>query len=161
MEERGSAASRIFNSYGEYCDYEGTAQVVPSLIRKAIKYPDEEFVVWGDGSQTRNLIYIQDCIDALLKMEEKASYPPLILNVGNEKTITVRELAETIVKVSGKKIKIKYDKSKLVGPLSRIPYTAKARKILGWSANSSLEVGIRKKFDWMKQRLVNYDELAS
>jgi GDP-D-mannose 3',5'-epimerase len=152
MEECKSAVARIFNAYGEYCEYEGTAQVVPALIRKAVRYPDEEFVVWGDGSQTRNLIYIQDCIDALLKMEEKASYPPLILNVGNEKTITIRELAETIVKVSGKKIKIRYDKLKPVGPLSRIPSTGKARQILGWSATSSLEIGIRKTFDWMKQQ---------
>ena len=47
MEERESAASRIFNAYGEYCEYEGTAQVVPALIRKAIRYLEEEFVVWG------------------------------------------------------------------------------------------------------------------
>jgi GDP-D-mannose 3',5'-epimerase len=161
MEECRSAVARIFNAYGEYCEYEGTAQVVPALIRKAIRYPDEEFVVWGDGTQTRNLIYIQDCIDALLKMEEKASYPPLILNVGNEKTTTIRELAETIVKVSGKRIEIRYDKSKPVGPLSRIPSTSKARQILGWSSTSSLEVGIRKTFDWMKQRLIGDGKLAS
>jgi GDP-D-mannose 3',5'-epimerase len=161
MEECRSAAARIFNAYGEYCEYEGTAQVVPALIRKAIRYPEEEFVVWGDGSQTRNLVYIQDCIDALLKMEEKASYPPLILNVGNEKTTTIRELAKTIVKVSGKKIEIRYDKSKPVGPLSRIPSISKARQILGWSVNSSLEIGIRKTFDWMKQRLVDDDKLDS
>jgi len=74
MEECKSAAARIFNAYGEYCEYESTAQVVPALIRKAIRYPGEEFVVWGNGSQTRNLIYIQDCVDALLKVEEKASY---------------------------------------------------------------------------------------
>jgi GDP-D-mannose 3',5'-epimerase len=161
MEECRSAAAQIFNAYGEYCEYEGTAQVVPALIRKAIKYPEEELLVWGDGRQTRNLIYIQDCIDALLKMEEKASYPPLILNVGNEKTTTIKELAETIVKVSGKRIEIKYDKSKPVGSLSRIPSTSKARKILGWSANSSLEVGIRKTFDWMKRRLIGDDKLTS
>jgi GDP-D-mannose 3',5'-epimerase len=161
MEECRSAVARIFNAYGEYCEYESTAQVVPALIRKAIKYPEEEFVVWGDGTQTRNLVYIKDCVDALLKMEEKASYPPLILNVGNERTTTIRELAETIVKVSGKKIEIKYDKSKPVGPLSRIPSTSKARQILGWSANSSLEIGIRKTFDWMKQRLIGDGKLAS
>jgi GDP-D-mannose 3',5'-epimerase len=160
MEECRSAVARIFNAYGEYCEYDGTAQVVPALIRKAIRYPEEEFVVWGNGSQTRNLIYIQDCIDALLKMEEKASYPPLILNVGNEKTTTISELAETIVKVSGKKIEIRYDKSKPIGPLSRVPYTAKARQILGWSATSSLDDGIRKTFDWMKQQIIGTDRLS-
>jgi nucleoside-diphosphate-sugar epimerase len=109
-------------------------------------------VVWGDGSQTRNLIYIQDCIDALLKMEAKASHPPLVLNVGNEKTTAIRELVETIVKASGKNIEIRYDRSKPVGPLSRIPSTAKARQILGWSCTTSLEIGIRKTFDSMEQQ---------
>jgi len=47
MEECRSVIAKIFNAYGEYCEYEGTAQVVPALIRKAIKYPEEEFVVWG------------------------------------------------------------------------------------------------------------------
>jgi GDP-D-mannose 3',5'-epimerase len=160
-EECRSASARIFNAYGEYCECEGAAQVVPALIRKAIRYPEEEFVVWGDGSQTRNLIYIQDCIDALFKMERKASYPPLVLNVGNEKTTTISELAGTIVKVSGKKIEIRYDKSKLVGSLNRIPSTSKAWQILRWSCNSSLEIGIRKTFDWMEQRLIGDNELAS
>ena len=114
----------------------------------------------GGGSQTRNLIYIQDCIDALLKMEGKTSYPPLVLNVGNEKTTTIRELAETIVKASGKKIEIRYDRSKPVGPLSRVSSTAKARQILGWSSTSSLEDGIRKMFDRMKQRLIGDDKLT-
>ena len=98
----------------------------------------------GDGSQTRNLIYIQDCIDALLKMEAKASHPPLILNVGDGKTTTIKELAETIVKVSGKRIEIRYDKSKPVGPLSRIPSTSKARQILGWSCTQALKTAFVK-----------------
>ena len=150
MEECKSAVARIFNAYGEYCEYEGTAQVVPALIRKAIKYPEEEFVVWGNGTQTRNLIYIQDCIDALLKMEEKVSYPPLILNIGNEKTTTVRELADTIVKVSGKRIEIKYDKSKPVGPLSRIPSMKKTERELRWTPHISLEEGVRLTYKWIE-----------
>jgi GDP-D-mannose 3',5'-epimerase len=81
--------------------------------------------------------------------------------VGNEKTTTISELAETIVKVSGKRIEIRYDKSKPVGPLSRIPSTSKARQILGWSSTSSLADGIRKTFDWMKQRLIGDDKLTS
>jgi GDP-D-mannose 3',5'-epimerase len=154
MEECRSAAARIFNAYGEYCEYEGTAQVVPALIRKAIRYPEEEFVVWGNGSQTRNLIYIQDCIDALLKMEEKASYPPLILNVGNETTTTIRELAEMIVKASGKKIEIRYDKSMPVGPLSRIPFIERAAEKLKWKPHTSLENGLRSTYKWIESELL-------
>ena len=108
-------------------------------------------MVWEDASQKRNIIYVQDCIYALLKMEE-AFFPSLILNVENEKRIVIRKLAKTIVKVSGKKIEIKYDRSKHVGPLRRIPSTSKAWQIHGWSSTSSLEIGIRRTFDWMKQQ---------
>ena len=85
-----------------------------------------------------------------MKMEENASYSPLILNVGNEKTTAIRDLAETKMKVSCKNIKIGYDKSKLIGSLSRIPHTAKTRQILGWHATSSLKIGICKTFNWME-----------
>jgi GDP-D-mannose 3',5'-epimerase len=152
-EECRSAVAWIFNAYGEYCEYEGTAQVVPALIRKAINYPNREFVVWGDGTQTRNLIYIGDCIDAMLKMEEKASYPPLVLNIGNSETTTIRELAETVAKVSGKKIPIKYDATKPVGPVSRIPDITKAVQELSWQPSTSLFVGVKKTYRWIESQL--------
>ena len=149
MEDCGSAIARIFNAYGEYCEYEGTAQVVPALIRKAINFPKENFIVWGAGSQTRNLIYIGDCVGALLEMEKKASYPPLVLNIGNRETTTIRELAETVVKVSGKQMPIRYDASKPVGPISRIPDTQRANTVLGWKAHTKLEDGVERTYCWM------------
>jgi len=87
-------------------------------------------------------------------MEEKASYPPLILNVGNEKTTTISELAETIVKVSGKKIGIKYDKSKPVGPLSRIPSIERLVEKLEWKPYTSLEDGVRFTYKWIESELL-------
>ena len=62
---------------------------------------------------------------------------------------------------TSKKIEIWCDKSKPVGPLSWTPSKSKARQIFGWSATSSLEIGIRKTFDWMKQRLIGDDKLIS
>lgn len=112
MDNCRSSIARIFNAYGEYCDFGKSAQVVPALVRKAINYPKEEFLVWGDGTQTRNFIYIADCIEALIKMEELASYPPLILNIGNPETVTIKELAQTAIRVSGKKIRPKFDPEK-------------------------------------------------
>jgi GDP-D-mannose 3', 5'-epimerase len=149
MENCKSATARIFNAYGEYCEFGKTAQVVPALVRKAINYPKEEFVVWGDGTQTRNLIYIDDCVDSLIRMGERASFPPLKLNIGSTQTVTIRELAETVIKVSGKQIPLKFDTSKPVGPRSRIPIIERARKALDWEPKTSLEEGIRRTFDWM------------
>ena len=122
-----AAAARIFNAYGEFSEYGKTAQVVPALVMKAINYPREEFVVWGDGSQTRNLVYVGDVVEALIMMESNTSDPPLILNIGNERTVTVRELADVVVKTSKKKIDVRFDPSKPMGPLSRIPDITEAK----------------------------------
>ena len=148
-----AAAARVFNAYGEFSEYGKTAQVVPALIRKAINYPREEFVVWGDGSQTRNLVYIGDVVEALIMMERKASNPPLILNIGNERTVTVRELADVVVKTSKKKIDVRFDPSKPMGPLSRIPDITKAKETIGWSPRVSLEDGVGLTYEWMANEM--------
>jgi len=153
MSECESAIPRIFNAYGPYSEYGKTAQVVPALVRKAIRYPREEFVVWGDGMQTRNLMYVDDCIEAMLLMERHASYPPLILNIGNPRTVTIRRLAEIVVKTSKKDIRARYDPSKPTGPRSRIPEVSEARKMIGWSPSTSLEEGIEKTYRWMEKLL--------
>jgi GDP-D-mannose 3', 5'-epimerase len=150
-----SAAARIFNAYGEYSEFTKTAQVVPALVRKAINYPTEEFVVWGDGTATRNLVYIADCVEALIKMEQNVSYPPLVLNIGNPQITTIQKLAETVIKVSEKKIPLKFDLKKPVGPMSRIPDITNATQKLGWRPKTSLEDGVRNLYQWMEHKLTN------
>jgi nucleoside-diphosphate-sugar epimerase len=146
-----SGIARIFNIYGEYCKLGKTAHVVPSLIRKAINYPSEPFIVWGDGTQTRNFMYIHDCIEALLKLEEHASYPPLKVNLGNPDTVTIKQLAETIVSISGKNIKVTFDPTKPVGPLSRIPDIRRAEQTLGWKPTTPLRAGLERTYEWAEQ----------
>jgi nucleoside-diphosphate-sugar epimerase len=152
-ESLNSGIARIFNVYGEFSHLTKTAHVVPALIRKALTYPNEPFTVWGDGTQTRNLMYVTDCVDALLKLEDHASYPPLKVNIGNPNPVTIRELAETIVSVSGKNIKISYDPTKPVGPLSRIPDIGKAEKELGWEPVTPLRVGLERTYQWAEKFL--------
>jgi GDP-D-mannose 3',5'-epimerase len=153
MTECKLAIPRIFNAYGPYSEYGKTAQVVPALVRKAIRYPKEEFVVWGDGTQTRNLMYIDDCVQAILLMEKHASYPPLVLNIGNPRTVTIRKLAEIVVKTSKKSILPRYDPSKPTGPISRIPAVGEARKRIGWVPTTSLETGVERTYRWMEELL--------
>ena len=145
--------ARIFTAYGPLEPLDETAHAVPALIRKAIMYPREDFVVWGSGEQTRSFMYVSDCVEALLKLEEKASNPPLIVNIGSDKPTPIRVLAEKIVEISGKSIEIKYDPSKLVGPLSRTADITKARKLLGWRPKVSLEDGLRHTYAWAEKKL--------
>ncbi len=145
--------ARIFTAYGPCEPLDETAHVVPALIRKAIMYPKEDFVVWGSGEQTRSFMYVSDCVDALVRLEERASNPPLIVNVGSDEPTSIRVLAENIVKISGKDIEIRFDPSRPMGPLSRTADITKARKILGWSPKVSLEEGLRMTYAWAEEKL--------
>lgn len=145
--------ARIFTAYGPCEPLDETAHAVPALIRKAIMYPKEDFVVWGTGEQTRSFMYVSDCVEALVRLEEKASNPPLIVNVGSDEPTPIRVLAEKIVEISGKEIKIKYDPSKPVGPLSRTADITKAKRILGWRPRVSLEEGLRRTYAWAEKKL--------
>jgi len=145
--------ARIFNIYGPCAALGETAQVIPALIYKAIMYPGVDFVVWGDGDQTRCFTYVSDCIDALLMLEESGSNPPLIVNVGSDEPVPVRVLAEKIVEISGKDITIKYDPSMPVGPLSRAADMMRAENLLGWSPKVSLEEGLKDTYRWLERRL--------
>lgn len=147
--------ARIFNIYGENEALGASAQVVPSLIRKAIRYPKEEFIVWGDGKQSRDFLYVSDCVDLLLRLEEKASSPPIVINTGSDQAIAISSLAEKIVELSGKDMEINYDPSKPVGPISRTADVTKARNLLGWKAEVDLEKGLRRTYAWLEKRLQN------
>ena len=149
--------ARIFNTYGENGALGKSAQVIPALIQRAIRYPKEDFIVWGDGKQSRDFLYVPDCVDALLKLEEKASSPPIVVNTGSDQAIAISLLAEKIVEVSGKDIKIKYAPSKPVGPISRTADVTKARNLLGWQAEVDLEEGLKRTYTWLEKRLQRGD----
>jgi len=105
-------------------------------------------------------MYIDDCIEALLLMEKHASYPPLVLNIGNPRTATIRKLAEVVVRTSGKQIRPRYDPSKPMGPISRIPAIGEARRKIGWTPATSLEAGVEKTYRWM-ERLLAQSEMRN
>jgi len=147
---------RIFKSYGECDDYsEKSGLVVCSLMRKAINYPNEPFIVWGDGSITRCLLYIDDLTDAILKvsklLDTNTETNNLIYNVGGNKPISIKELAEKIVNLSGKQIPITYKLSNTNEPKSRIPDLTLIKKDTKWKPKTSLDDGLKKTFDWIKE----------
>ena len=148
-----TSVTRLFSVYGENENLDPRwSHVVPSLIRKAIRYPKEPFVVFGDGKQTRAFLYVEDAVKALLLVAEK--YPkPDPLNIGSEKWIKIEDLIEKIVNLSGKKIEIKYDLTKPTGARGYCANYQKAREILGWEPKVSLEDGLKRTYEWAKREL--------
>ena len=147
------AIARIFNVYGPCQPLDETAHVVPALARKAITYPKEDFIVWGSGGQSRCFLYVSDCVEALLRLEEEASNPPIIVNVGSDEEVLIRTIAEKIVKISGKSIEIKYDLTKPVGPASRTADIGRAKTLLEWRPIVGLDEGLRRTYTWAEKRL--------
>ncbi len=145
--------ARIFNVYGECEPLDKTTYMVPALIKKAVLFPKEDFVVWGDGNQSRCLLYASDCVDALMKLEQRATNPPLAINIGSDVPVSIRTVAEKIVKISGKDMKIKYDTSKPTGALSRTANVRKVKALLGWEPKIDLDEGLKRTYTWAEKKL--------
>ncbi len=144
---------RLHNVYGPFSYYQpDRAQVIPSLIRKAIEYPREEFIVWGSGEQSRDFIYVDDVVRGIALLLEKGMNKGVI-QVGSERSVTIREIAELVVKISGKAIVPFYDTGKPEGDRGRIADCTRARDILGWNPEVSIEEGLARTYKWLENTL--------
>lgn len=154
IKETKVGIARIFNVYGENEPIGERAHAIFDLIRKAINFPKEKFTVWGSGSQSRDYIYVTDCVDSLIKLEEKISeISPLTVNIGSGRGVSLGEIAEKIIEISGKNIKPEFDSSKPVGPLSRTANLDKAKNLLNWQSKVSLDEGLKRTYFWVQKKI--------
>ncbi len=146
---------RLHNVYGPKTDISPErSQVIPALIRKAINFPSEEYVVWGSGEQRRAFVFVDDVVDALLLTAEKGINKGAI-QIGPDYSTSIREIAETVVSASGKNIDIKYDASKPEGDKDRAADWTKARNTIGWNPKTTVKEGVYKTYRWFESRLHN------
>jgi GDP-D-mannose 3',5'-epimerase len=144
----------LHNVYGSPCDFGERSQVIPALIRKAIDYPQKDFIVWGSGTQGRAFVHVDDVVDGIiLGLEKGLTYSPIQL--GPSVCTSIREIAEKVAKISGKDIKIIYDTSKPEGDKARSADYSKAKRILGWEPKVSIEDGLAKQYEWIFNQLNN------
>ena len=143
----------LHNVFGPPCDFTPRAgQVIPSLIRKAIQFPQEPFVVWGSGDQGRAFVYTDDVIDALLAAR-RAGLGHGEIQIGPDVCTPIREIAEAVVEISGKDIDIQYDRSRPEGDRGRRADYEKARRLLGWTPRTPLRVGLEQTYAWIRDRV--------
>ncbi|MCV2357169.1 GDP-L-fucose synthase [Paucibacter sp. B2R-40] len=133
------------NLYGPNDNYDlSNSHVLPALIRKAHEAKlrgDAEYVVWGSGTPMREFLYVDDLADACVYLMESGYDGPLV-NVGTGTDVTIRELAETVMKVVGFAGRIVFDASKPDGTPRKLMDVSRLAG-LGWRASTSLEEGIR------------------
>ncbi|PCJ59271.1 MAG: NAD-dependent dehydratase [Planctomycetota bacterium] len=136
---------RIFNTYGPKM-HPNDGRVVSNFIYQTIK--NEDITVYGDGSQTRSFCYIDNMIDGIIRMMETNKNVIGPINLGNPEEITIKELAEKILRLSKSKNKIVYKSLPSDDPAQRKPDITKANKQLNWYPDISLEKGLKISIDY-------------
>ena len=133
----------LHNVYGWPCVYnDATAQVIPSLINRAMKSDDGILKIWGDGNQGRGFIHVSDVISAVrLSLRYTGRYDNFM--IGPDTCTTISQIAQIICRHPGLNIKkLEYDTTKPVGDIGRFADTDRAKNELGWSTKIDLEFGL-------------------
>lgn len=146
------AIARYHNIYGPKGTYKGGREKSPAaLCRKVAEASNPGVItIWGDGNQTRSYCYIDDAVRGSIKLMESDFSKPL--NIGSERLVSVSELADMIIRISGKRIQKTYDISKPQGVRGRNADIDLARKVLNWEPEVTLEEGLRETYDWVAAR---------
>jgi dTDP-glucose 4,6-dehydratase len=139
---------RIFNTYGPRMRV-NDGRAVPAFISQALR--NEDVTVFGDGSQTRSFTYITDLVDGILRLMLSDANDPV--NIGNPREMSLKELAETIIRMSGSTSKIIYGPLPTDDPKVRRPDITRAKAVLGWEPKVSLEEGLTTTIDYFRRRL--------
>lgn len=140
-----TSIARIFNTYGPKMKL-NDGRVVPAFVDQALR--GEPITVFGDGTQTRSFCYVSDLIDGLFRLLLSEERMPV--NLGNPSEITIRQFAETIVRLTGSESKIVYEPLPEDDPKQRRPDISKARRLLGWSPSVPLEDGIARTVEYFR-----------
>ena len=140
--------ARIFNTYGPRM-HPNDGRVVSNFVVQALK--GEAITVFGDGSQTRSFCYVDDLIDGLIKLMDAPDDVTGPINLGNPDEFTIRELAETVVSLTGATSEIVFQPLPEDDPIQRQPDISLAQRVLGWAPTIPLEAGLKKTIAYFQQ----------
>jgi dTDP-glucose 4,6-dehydratase len=139
---------RIFNTYGPRMRVED-GRAIPAFLSQALR--NEDVTVFGDGSQTRSLCYVSDLVEGIFRLMMSETSDPV--NIGNPTELTMRQLAEQIVRITGSRSKIVERPLPVDDPKRRQPDITRARTLLGWEPEVPLEQGLPKTIDYFRGKL--------
>ncbi len=140
--------ARIFNTYGPRM-HPNDGRVVSNFIVQALK--NEDITLYGNGTQTRSFCYVDDLIDALVKLMDSAAGFTGPVNLGNPVEVTMRQLAEKILALTGSRSKLAFKPLPADDPRQRQPDIALARKELGWQPRTSLDDGLQATIQYFRK----------
>lgn len=143
------AIARLFNTYGPRMALDD-GRLVSNLVAQALR--GEPMTVYGDGTQTRSLCYVDDTVEGIVRLMERGiSRGPV--NIGNPDEKTVSLIAEYVRSVCASKSEIVHRDLPYDDPRRRCPWTAKAEKILSWRARTGISEGLARTAEWFRGRI--------
>lgn len=145
---------RFHNIFGPYGTWEGGREKAPAALCRKIAFAklsgDSEIEIWGDGEQTRSFCFIDDCIQGIYRLMHSDYSEPL--NLGQDRRVTINELADMIAEIAG----IKIIKTHISGPLGvrgRNSDNTRLREVLHWEPQISLEQGLTQTYAWIELQI--------
>jgi GDP-D-mannose 3', 5'-epimerase len=144
---------RFHNVYGPLGTYEGGKEKAPAAISRKVAFAEDggDIEVWGDGEQTRSFMYVDDCVEGLVRL--MASDYPEPLNLGTDRLVTINQLIDLVCDVAGKKLKKRHDISKPQGVRGRNSDNTLLNRVLGWEPSIALEDGLKITYKWIDGEL--------
>lgn len=149
-EERlDTRVARFHNVYGPYGTYQGGREKAPAALCRKV-WEGGTLEIWGDGMQQRSFLYIDDCIDGIIKLMESNYKQPV--NIGSEHAVTINELAGIVMGIAGKNLTVRHVDGPR-GVQGRNSDNTRARAYLGWDATTPLTRGLEETYKWIAGRL--------
>jgi len=139
---------RIFNTYGPRMRI-NDGRAVPAFMSQALR--NEDVTVFGDGSQTRSFTYVSDLVDGIIRLMLSAEHDPI--NIGNPVEMTIKQIAETIIRMTGATSKIIYKPLPTDDPKQRRPDITRARTLLNWEPKVQLQEGLVKTIEYFRTKV--------
>jgi UDP-glucuronate decarboxylase len=144
--------ARIFNTYGPRM-HPNDGRVVSNFVVQALK--GEPITLYGDGQQTRSFCYVDDLVEGFLRLMDTGDDVTGPINLGNPGEFTIKELAETVIELTGSKSKLEYRPLPQDDPRQRQPDISKAKAVLGWGPTIQLEEGVRRTIAYFDELLAS------
>ena len=145
--------ARFHNVYGPLGTYDGGREKAPAAIcrKVALANDGDEIEVWGDGEQTRSFMYVDDCVQGILKLITSERKQPL--NLGTDRLVTINQLLDIVCEIAGKKLTKRHDLSRPQGVRGRNSDNSRLREVLKWEPTISLEEGLATTYHWIEQEI--------
>ena len=146
---------RFHNVYGPLGTYDGGKEKAPAAISRKVAqaHDNGEIEVWGDGEQTRSFMYVDDCVEGLIRIMDSDYREPL--NLGSNELVSINELVDIVSRIAGKQLTKRHNLAGPQGVRGRNSDNARLLGVLGWEPTIRLEQGLTLTYNWIASRVLS------